>query len=138
MPIALTTPEAAPNRAFGQLFQTNGILLRKKDHLMKTTLLAVCFLCFLGATTAALGQTAPVLNGQAQPLQMSGHPEHASEHSMGRDTSLFGSSAYSYEKGEVPLWEFGSPIHHTPLGDLARQARKEHAALPKATVVLEK
>lgn len=103
---------------------------------MKTTIFAVCFLCLLGVTTAAFGQS--VLNSQAQPLQMTGHPEHASEHALGNETSLFGSSPYSYAKGEVPLWELASPIYHTPLGDVAREVRKEHATLPKATRVFEK
>jgi hypothetical protein len=100
---------------------------------MKLKISALCFLGLLCVTTAAFGQTASVMTSQAQPLQIPDHPMHASEHSMASETSLFGSSPYSYAKGEVPLSELGSPIYHTPLGDLAREARKEHASLPKAT-----
>lgn len=101
---------------------------------MRTTIFALCFLC---ATGAAYGQSASVLSNNPQPLQMAGHAEHAAQHAMAQETSLIGGSAYSYAKGEVPLAELGSPIYYTPLGDLAREAKKEHASDPKAVKVFE-
>jgi len=101
---------------------------------MRTTIFA---LCFLFATAAAFGQTAAALSANPQPLRMTEHVEHASEQGLAQETSLFSHSGYSYAKGEVPLAELASPVHHTPLGDLARAAKKEHASDPKASKVFE-
>jgi hypothetical protein len=101
---------------------------------MRTAIFAVCFLCL---TAAAFGQTAPVLSNVAHPMEMMDHVEHAAEHSMAQETSLFGASPYSYEKGEVPLADLGSPIYHTPLGDIAREMKKEHAFVKRAVAILE-
>ena len=73
-------------------------------NLMKTTIVALCFLC----ASAAFAQNAPVLPNTPQPLQMSDHPQHASEHAMAQESSLLSCSAYSYAQGEVPLAELGS------------------------------
>ncbi len=100
---------------------------------MRITIIALC--CFWG--TAAFGQSASVLSGYPQPLRMAEHPEHASQHALAQETSLLGISTYIYAKGEVPLSELGSPIYYTPLGDLARAAKKEHANDPKAAKIHE-
>ena len=102
---------------------------------MKTTIFAVCFLCFLCATTAAFGQN--TVNSEIQPLRMADHPQHAAQHEMAAEANLFGASPYSYAKGEVPLAELASPIYHTPLGDIAREYKKEHANQPKASKTME-
>lgn len=103
--------------------------------------ITICVLCFLCATTAAFSQSASVLNGTAQPIEMSGHYEHASEHPMALESSLVSNSSYSYAKGEVPLADLGSPIYEVPLGDIARAYRKERAATnavaPKPVKVME-
>ncbi|MGD0268874.1 MAG: hypothetical protein ABSB14_07400 [Candidatus Sulfotelmatobacter sp.] len=102
---------------------------------MKSTIFALCFLC---GTAAAFGQTASVQSNNPQPIQMpDDRPQHASEHAMGTESSLLSSGTISYAKGEVPLAELASPMYHTPLGDIARAYRKEHATLPKATKVSE-
>ena len=101
---------------------------------MKITLTALCFLCL---TAAAFGQ-APVLTSTAQPIQMIDHVQHASEHALAQEITLFGASPYTYAQGEVPLAELASPIYHTPLGDLAREARKEHATVRKANRISTK
>jgi hypothetical protein len=103
---------------------------------MKITIVALTFLCFLCATSA-FGQSAPVLSNTPSPIQMQDHPQHASEHAMALESNLLGVSPYGYARGEVPLAELGSVIYHTPLGDIARDNRKEHAALPKAAKVSE-
>ncbi len=103
---------------------------------MKATIFALCFLC---ATAAAFGQTASVLSNNPQPISMpDDRPQHASEHAMAPESSLLTSGSISWAKGEVPLAELGTPIYHTPLGDIARAYRKEHASLPKAVKVLDK
>jgi hypothetical protein len=99
---------------------------------MKTLLGSFVILC----ATSAFSQS--VISGDIQPLRMSDHPQHASQRAMAQESSLFESSTYSYAKGEVPLAELGSPIYYVPLGDLAREARKEHANDRKAVRVFEK
>lgn len=101
---------------------------------MKTVISALCFFC----ATVAFGQTAAVVNMVAQPFQMAEHTQHASDHPMAQESSLFSAtSPYSYAKGEIPLAELGSPIYQVPLGDVARANRIEHASLPKATKISE-
>lgn len=101
---------------------------------MKTAVFVFFFLCI---SASAFGQAAAVMSAYPQPLHMIEHPEHASLHAMAQESSLLGGSAYSYAKGEVPLAELGSPIYYVPLGDLAREARKEHAHDLKATKIFE-
>jgi len=102
---------------------------------MKTTIFALCFLC---ASAAAFGQTASVLSNNPQPIYMpDDHPQRAAEHAMATESSLLSSGSISYAKGEVPLAELASPMYHTPLGDIARAYRKEHATVPKAAKVSE-
>jgi hypothetical protein len=108
-----------------------------KLNLMKISIVAFTFLCILCAP-AAFAQNAPVLSNIPAPLQMQDHPQHATDHAMGRELSLLSSvSPYSYEQGEVPLAELGSPIYQTPLGDLARACKIEHANDRKAIKVFE-
>ena len=99
---------------------------------MKTTFFALCFLC----STAAFGQATSVINSNPQPIEVPDHPLHASQHAMGQETTLFGSSPYTYAQGEQPLWEFGSTKREVPLGDVARAYRKGHVVDKKAVVVM--
>jgi hypothetical protein len=98
---------------------------------MKIIVTALCFFC----ATAAFGQTASVIYANPQPLMMPTHPEHASQHDMGTESNLLGSSAYSYAQGEQPLWEFASDKREIPLGDVARAYRKGHVLDKKAAKV---
>ena len=108
-----------------------------KINFMKITIVAFTFLCILCAP-AAVAQTAGVLSNTPEPIHMQDHPLHASDHEMGAETSLFNSvSPYTYAQGEVPLADLGSLIYQTPLGDLARACKIEHANDPKAIKVLE-
>lgn len=101
---------------------------------MKTIVIAFCFLC----ATAAFGQVASSLSANPQPLIMTDHPQRADTHAMAPYDNLRGSSAYSSEHGDQPLWEFPSDKHETPLGDIARAYRRDHAFDKKATIVVEK
>ncbi|MFY9742343.1 MAG: hypothetical protein WA252_16360 [Candidatus Sulfotelmatobacter sp.] len=102
---------------------------------MKTAFCTVFFLC----ATAAFAQTAVVLSNNPQPMIMADHAQHATQHALATETSLLDTSVYSYAKGEVPLSDLGSIQYETPLGDVARAFRKEHAAmLMKPVKVLEK
>lgn len=75
-------------------------------------------------------QSAPVQGGQAQPLQMDGHPQQAAPHALGTEHSLL-TGGVSIAQGERPLSEFPSaPKHEVPLGDIARYYRN-HKYIPK-------
>ena len=57
---------------------------------------------------------------------------------MGQGVNLMERSGSSSDHGEMPLWEAmqkvpAAPV--TPLGDAARELRKEHAAAKKAAIV---
>jgi hypothetical protein len=105
---------------------------------MKITVFALCFLCLLFASTAFAQSSAPVLSNNPAPLEMSGYAQHADEHPMGQEVSLLSHSTYGYAKGELPLADVAEPVYHTPLGDVARAYRKEHANAPKAVMTLDK
>ena len=104
---------------------------------MKTTLLVGML---LGAS-AAFGQSAAVLSNVPQVLRMAEHPMHAEVTQMACERPLVGGgpNTYTVAQGERPLWEFG-PVSHPerPLGDVARDLRKEKQSAKKAEIVLEK
>jgi hypothetical protein len=110
-------------------------ILPDRINLMKTFLAALLGTLFILCATSAFSQN--ILSSEVQPLQFASHPQHASQHAMAQESSLFGNSPYTYAKGEVPLAELGSPIYFVPLGDLARAAKKEHAHDRKAEKVFE-
>ena len=102
---------------------------------MKTTLLVFAIL----AGTAAFGQSAGVLSSVPQELHMSEHPMHAEVTPMASEHFLVGGGTYTVAHGERPLWEFG-PVSEParPLGDVAREVRKEKESARKAEITLEK
>jgi hypothetical protein len=102
---------------------------------MKTTLFTVFFLF---CVVSAFGQqAAPVLPNQPAALVMTDHPQTASQHDMAHEQNLYGDTPYSYAQGEQPLWQFPTDHRVTPLGDIARSLRKEHATAPKAVIIWE-
>jgi hypothetical protein len=103
---------------------------------MKTAVFVLCLFC---AASAAAQAAAGAVSGQAQPLRMCEHPEHASHHELAAEQSLLPpQSTYHYEQGERPLWEFGPVSQPVPLGDVARAYRAGHVLVRKAEVTLEK
>ena len=102
--------------------------------MMRTTILVFLILC----TAAALGQSAGVLSNQPQIFHIPDHPQQAEPHALGFEHSLVGGGAYTYARGERPLWEFGSMSNPVPLGDFARQVRKEKLTAKRAQKVFEK
>ncbi len=105
---------------------------------MKIALFVLIILC----TAAAYGQTAAaVLSNQPQIFRMVEHPMHAEPMPMATEHPIVGAgpSTYTVEHGERPLWEFG-PVSEPqrPLGDIARECRKEKQSAKKAGISLEK
>jgi len=102
---------------------------------MKITL----FTLFLLVTSTAFGQAIGAVSSEAHMTQIPDHPQHAEQHALACEHSLVGGGSVSYAQGERPLWEFGQDAQlATPLGDVARAARKEKSALKKAEKILEK
>lgn len=104
---------------------------------MKTTLFTLLLLC----ATAAFGQSASVaVNAEPRPIRMESHPQRASQQAMQSEESLLiDSHGNTSATGERPLWEVGAkPPAETPLGDVARLLRTQHASARKAVKSLEK
>jgi hypothetical protein len=104
-------------------------------NLMKTAFAVFCFLC----ATVAFGQAGSYISSSASPTVIADHPLRASVHDMASDTPLVGGSAVVTAHGERPMWDFG-PISEgeKPLGDIARDYRKQRLNRKKAERVLEK
>ena len=102
---------------------------------MKSILCAL----FLLSTAAAFAQSvgSGVLSSQVSAFQIPSHPLHANYAPMAREQNLSQNSTYTYAKGERPLWEFAPASDNTPLGDVARALKEDHAKAPKAEFVRE-
>ena len=102
---------------------------------MKTTLLVLLIL----AGTAAFGQSAGVLSNVPQVISMPEHPMHADVTPMASEHFLVGGGTYTVAHGERPLWEFG-PVSEAarPLGDVARDVRRDKESARKAEITLDK
>jgi hypothetical protein len=98
---------------------------------MKKTLFAVLFIC----ATRAMGQGYGVAANNT-PYQFPEHPLFAQRQLMAKEQNLRGDeSPYTYAQGEIPLRDVVIPSTQTPLGDVARRVRSEHAAAKKADIV---
>jgi hypothetical protein len=78
------------------------------------------------------------LSSQPQIFRMADHTEQASQRAMGQGSSLMERSQSTSAQGERPLWEAMQAMHAPaaiPLGDLARELKKEHVADKKAVIV---
>ncbi|MGA2413100.1 MAG: hypothetical protein ABSF59_01560 [Candidatus Sulfotelmatobacter sp.] len=102
---------------------------------MKNAIAVFCFLC----ATAAFGQVGSYISSTASPTVIADHPQRASVHDMATDSPIVGGSAVVTAHGERPMWDFG-PISEgeKPLGDIARDYRKQRLSRKKAEKVLEK
>lgn len=99
---------------------------------MKVTTVAMLFLAISIAAFGQYGVQAP----SSSPYTIPDHPQHTSQGSMLPEANLLGTSDPMSGHGELPLWEFGSPLPPPPsLGDVARAYRKEHKTIKKAKVV---
>jgi hypothetical protein len=88
---------------------------------MKTLLFVACIL----VATAAFGQSAAVIPSQAYPVYIPDHPQHASQHAMASEQTILETNCNISAHGERPLWEFATPRVERPLGDIARELRRQ-------------
>lgn len=108
----------------------------KVPNAMKTIMLILLILC----SAMAFAQVGGSASANPQPLQMSGNPRHAEPHDMATESPLVGGrpNTYTVYSGERPLWEFGPVSEPVPLGDVAREYRKQKMNAKKAEFVFEK
>ena len=98
--------------------------------------LGMCVFCAAGAfgqVNMSSANSAPV-----EGFQMPDHPQFASRLGMGLERDLLEGSQIISAMGEMPLWEAMELMpapYVTPLGDSAREIRKEHALAAKAVIV---
>jgi hypothetical protein len=105
-------------------------------NVMKTTFFLMCLLC----ATAALGQASArgsALISEPRVMSMPSYQLHAAQRPIGQEQDLLEKSHLSYARGEKPLLEAAPKAYAMPLGDVARQLRKQHETAKKATRVLE-
>jgi hypothetical protein len=95
------------------------------------------FVFFLFVASAAFAQLGSLGGPIDEPLQTADHTRHAEQHDMARPQNILEHSEYAYERGERPLWEFGAGPAPRPLGDVAREFRKQRALLRKADIIWE-
>jgi hypothetical protein len=103
---------------------------------MKTKLVLSCVFC----ASAAFGQNvagAGAISAQPVPITFTSRSEHASQKPMGHEESILGSSSSAWAHGERPLWEFAPKTVEVPLGDRAREIRREHTLAKKSAKVFE-
>ncbi|HEX8814724.1 MAG TPA: hypothetical protein VF753_04410 [Terriglobales bacterium] len=104
---------------------------------MKTTIAALLFLL---CATMAFGQSAGtvLVAPNSSNFQITEHPTRAISAPMPVEQNLLGANTMTSSSGEMPLWEAPSMSHEVPLGDSARELKKQHDAAPKARLTLEK
>jgi len=104
---------------------------------MKTTLLAITLLCATGALAQSIGTVAnsPTMSSAYQTIM---HEQHASPRQLTTERSLFeGTQPVTTAQGELPLWEVAPKTQYVPLGDTARELKKQHESAKKAQFVFE-
>lgn len=104
---------------------------------MKITLTILVFLALFSAVS--FGQVAAVgVSAQPQIVEFASHTQHAEPHALADETPIVGGGSYSYAQGEQPLWQFGPVSEPKPLGDVAREFRKQKVVAKRAEIVFEK
>ena len=98
-----------------------------------------CLFCVFFAS-AAFGQNvvgASVLSNEPYRIMVPEHPEHASQKPMLAEQSLLHTSTFTSAHGERPLWEVAPVKEEVPLGNVAREYRKEHIIVKRSATVVE-
>lgn len=107
---------------------------------MKNFSLGMLTVLFLGLSNLAVAQqmtgTAVIQAPYYNSLVFPEHVQKASRHSMTAEQSLLPDSTVTIAQGESSVLDYFKPATPTPLGDVARELRKEHAAAPKAVFIL--
>ena len=100
---------------------------------MKKVLLVLCLLL----TSAAFGQVfGSYISSEPQVYHAPEHPAHASYAPLAEEHGIVGGGNASFAHGDRPPSDFPQ-MAATPLGDTARELKKQHARVRKARVVWE-
>ena len=101
---------------------------------MKT--LSILFVvCVAGVAGASAQLAGPTRSAQPQVFVMPEYTQHASQVSLAAGHDLLEHSGVTSARGEKPLWELMPEPQVTPLGDSAREIRKQHALAKKAAIL---
>lgn len=102
---------------------------------MKIKLLVLCFFVAISATAAFSQSNGTVLSSEINSgITFTSHQMRASQQPATLEQSLLTNSANISGHGERPLWEFAQPKEEKPLGDVAREYRRERAENQKKPV----
>lgn len=97
----------------------------------------ILFVLLLLSTSAAFGQySVNHLESQPQIFSIPDHPAHASYAPMAGERSIVGGGSASYGQGDRPASDFPQ-MASVPLGDMARELKKQHARVKKARIIWE-
>jgi hypothetical protein len=99
---------------------------------IKHTLLVLCLL----SSTAAFAQYLAAGSRDSQPViyEPPSHPQHADYAPLMQEHSVL-TGSYASAQGERRASDFPQPTGGLSLGDYARELKKEHDQLKKASVV---
>jgi hypothetical protein len=100
---------------------------------MKKTLVVLSFFVFV-LTTAAFAQYGSYISSEPQPYHAPDHPSHASFAPMRSEMSIYPGTSYVSAQGDRPASDFPQAAS-APLGDVARELKKEHTFAKKSTTV---
>jgi hypothetical protein len=97
---------------------------------MRTLLAGLFLLC----ATSAFCQFAPSIPSEPTPIQIYGHPAHASRVEMAAPQIVLQDTSYFHAKGERPLSDLAlTPRMEISLGEEARRLRKEKEQVTSKT-----
>ncbi|MGA2004186.1 MAG: hypothetical protein ABSG70_12430 [Terriglobales bacterium] len=100
---------------------------------MKNILLVL----LLFSTSAAFGQyIGNHVDSQVQVYHIPDHPAHASYSQIGDGSGIVGGGGMFFARGDRPASDFPQATA-VPLGDSARELKKQHAQVKKARVIWE-
>jgi hypothetical protein len=97
----------------------------------------ILFVLLLLSANAAFGQY--VINhvdSQPQIFSIPEHPAHASYAPMAGERSIVGGGTSYFGQGDRPASDFPQ-MASVPLGDMARELKKQHARVKKARIIWE-
>jgi hypothetical protein len=89
------------------------------------------------SASAAFGQFyGNHIDATPQPYHAPDHTAHASYATMTEEHGIVGGGGFTFGQGERPVSDFPQ-MAATPLGDTARELKKQHAQLKKSRMVWE-
>ena len=100
---------------------------------MKTCALLFVVMIVGAASAQSIGGSVSTI--QPQMLVLSDNPQHASQVDLAPEHDLLERGGSHSAHGERPLWEVMPAPVVTPLGDIAREMRKEHESVKKAVLI---